>query len=168
MIRSNAWIALEASVAQAWKQWYLWLVGGQQGAEPALDEWDKKAIQKLMHIDFAYRCFRKAEAGGKTWHCLAVWDITHAMVLSGYRHHGDANEGGDFECVGLWWWRPGDSLCERDETFGWQPNQVIKFMPDECVARDSEGNCTIYEPAASLRDVQLAQGQPRLDFSEAA
>ncbi len=167
-MRSNAWIALEHSVAQAWKQWYLWLIGGREGPEPALDQWDKKAIRKLVDIDFAYGAFKKAQAGGKTWHCLAVWDITHQMIQSGYNHHGDANEGGNFECAGLWWWEPGDGICERDETFGWQPNHVIKFMPDDCVALDPVGNCSSYAPAAELKSVQLVAGQPQLDFSEAA
>ncbi len=167
-MRSNAWIALEHSIAQTWKQWYLWFVGDQQGPEPALDEWDKKAIRKLVDIDFAYGAFKKAQAGGKTWHCLAVWDVTHRMIQSGYNHHGDANEGGNFECAGLWWWNAGDGICSRDETFGWQPNQVIKFMPDECTGYDTEGNCTGYAPATELKNVQLVAGQPHLDFSEAA
>ncbi len=168
MTRSNAWIALEHSVAQAWKQWYVWLRDGQQGPEPALDEWDKKAIRKLVDIDFAYDAFKKAQAGGKTWHCLAVWDVTHQMIQSGYNHHGDANEGGNFECAGLWWWESGDGICQRDETFGWQPIQVLKFMPDECTAYDAQGDCTNYQPATELRAVQLVAGQPHLDFSEAA
>ncbi len=166
-MRSNAWIALEHSIAQAWKQWYLWYINGQQGPEPALDEWDKKAIRKMVDIDFAYGVFKKAQAGGKDWHCLAVWDVTHQMIQSGYNHHGDANAGGNFECAGLWWWTPGDGLCWRDETFGWQPNQVMKFMPDECTGRDAQGNCIAYAPATELRAVQRVQGQPDLDFSEA-
>ncbi len=167
-MRSNAWIALENSIAQAWKQWYLWYIGDQQDPEPALDEWDKKAIRKLVDIDFAYGAFKKAQAGGKTWHCLAVWDVTHQMIQSGYNHHGDANEGGNFECAGLWFWEEGDGICWRDNTFGWQPAQVIKFMPDECIERDPDGACVTYGPATELKAVQRVQGQPQLDFSEAA
>lgn len=168
MSRSNAWIALEAGVAQSWKQWINWYRSDQQAPEPALDDWDRKALQKLRDLSYAYRCFKKAQAGGKTWHCLSIWDVTHQMIQSGYNHHGDANQGGNFECAGLWWWEAGDGICWRDNTFGWQPGKVLLFMPDECIARDPESNCTTYQPATALRDVQLLQGQPGLDFSEAA
>ncbi len=162
---TNAWLAFENSLAASMWAWYLWYLSDRDGVEPSLSEWDKRAVRKLADMKFIIARFLQASGGGKTWRLLSVYDVTKAQIDAGYARHGDASEGGDFECAGLWTWNPGDTLCVRDDTYGWQPAQVLKFMPAVCTSYDVAGDCLVYVDATELADVSLVMGQPPRDLS---
>ena len=149
--RSNAWLSLENTLALAWWDYYQWIIGGRKGPEPPLSDWDKKAVEKLTDIEFSFRVFVKASGGGKEWRMFSIWGVTKAQIDAGYRQHGDAHEGGDFECAGLWYWEHPDTQCRRDETYGWHPVQVARFMPPHC--------------GGVLCDAVLLSGQPPRDLN---
>ncbi len=137
---------MEKTLAVSWWNWYQWYIGDQSGVEPPLSDWDKKAVRRLVDHDFSFRVFQEGTGGGKQWRLLSIVGVTKAQIDAGYRQHGDAHEGGDFECAGLWYWQPHDSFCRRDETYGWHPQRVVQFMPPGC--------------QGVLCDATLVNGQP--------
>ena len=157
MSHTNAWVTLRESLAQAWWSWYQWLLSDQQGPEPALSNWDKNAIRKLVDIEFAFRAYKKADLLGDQWRLLSVWGVTESQVEAGYAQHGDAASGGDYGVIGFWSWsNRADDYCPINPKYPWKPNQVIAYMPDECVDVD----CTSTQPARYVWDVNLGAGQP--------
>lgn len=155
-MRTNAWIALELSIAQAWWAYYQWVLGGQEGTEPPLDNFGKNAIRRLVDLDFSFQCFKKATIGAQDFRMLSVFDVTEAQLNLGYTQYGNAEEGGGYAVVGLWTWVAGDPLCLLDDSFNWRPAQVLKFMPDEC----ADPECATTVPASEVWDVALLAGQP--------
>ncbi len=167
-MHTNAWILLEQAIAQSWNAWYHWRITDRQMPEPSIDDLEKVAVNTIVDFQFAYSAFKESSLSGKIWHCLPLWGIDHALIDGLYALHGDGLQGGNFQCAGFWQWSRGDVICARDSRYLWHPDTILQFMPDECISRDSNGNCTAYQPATALRDIQLLQGQPGLDFSEAA
>lgn len=161
-MRTNAWITIENSLAISWWQWFQWYQGDQSGPEPPIAEWDKKALRRLVDLDFSFQAFQTAQSLGKTWRMLSVYDVTHGNIQAGFNHHGEASEGGDLGCAGFWEWEPGDDLCELSDVYPWYPNQVIKFIPDRCV----EPDCATTQPATEIFQISLLMGQPWRDIPQ--
>ena len=158
MSHTNAWVTLRESLAQAWWAWYRWFVDGQEGPEPPLSNWDKNAIRKLVDIEHAFRAYKKASLLGDQWRLLSVWGVTESQVEAGYDQHGDAISGGDYGVIGFWSWDDrNDDYCPINPKYPWKPNQVIEYMPDECIDRPE---CTTKQPADYVWDVNLGAGQP--------
>ena len=155
-MRTNAWITLENNLALTWWDYYQWFIGGQEGPEPPLDDFGKKAIRKLVDIDFAFKCFKKANILSREWRMLSVYDVTENQLEAGYNQYGDAAQGGDYAVAGYWEWRAGDPMCALLPTYQWRPNQVIEYMPDVC----DDPDCTTQSPATEVWDVNLLAGQP--------
>ncbi len=163
-MRVNAWITLENTLALTWWDYYKWLRDGQQGPEPVLDEFGKKALRKLVDLEFAFKCFKKADIQGRQWRLLSIYDVTDNQLNAGYTQYGDAEEGGDYAVVGKWTWTLGDPRAQIDLQWNWRPNQVVAFMPDRCA---EPPECTQYEAASYVWDVNLLAGQPPRVFPQA-
>lgn len=163
-MRTNAWITLENNLAISWWNYYKWAIADPdtRGAEPPLDNFGKNAVRKLVDLDFAFRCFKKATIQTREWRMLSVYDITDNQLNAGYTQYGDAEEGGDYAVAGKWTWSPGDSSCLIDLQWNWRPNQVLLFMPDVCDDHD----CTTQSPATEITDVNLLAGQPGREFPQ--
>ena len=161
-MRTNAWITVENNLAISWWQWLQWLLSDQSGPEPAISDWDKKALTRLVDLTWSFRAFQPADALGKTWRMLNVYDVTHGNIDAGFNQHGKADEGGDLGCAGFWDWEPNDPICLLSDVYDWHPTQVIKFIPDQCV----DPQCTTKEPSTEIFQISLLMGQPWRDIPQ--
>lgn len=157
MIYNNVWLTLENTVALSWKTWWLWLIGGGEGAEPALDSFGKNAMRKLVDKDYYYKVWKKATIGPKDWRLLSVYNVTQQQIDNMYSQYGDAEVGGDFGVAGRWTWQDEDAVSAYDSSITWYPEKILKFMPDECV---DPPDCMTTQPATVIWDVNLLAGQP--------
>ncbi len=157
--RTNAWITLERDRALTWRDWRRWYVSDQSAPEPALTAFEKKAVLRLIGMEFLFKRFLRPTILTRVWILISVYDVTPAEIDAGYTQLGDAGAGGDFALAGYWTWLPGQSFCQFDDLGrGWLSAQVTKFMPPTL---DSEG---VEVPATGVRDVNLILGQPPREF----
>ena len=166
-MRNNVWLTIENTLAVSWWNWVQWYQGGQQGAEPPITDWDKKALTKVIDLTWSAKAFKKATipqlAPKDQWRLWSMYDIKLPEWLdAGYAQHGRAEEGGDLGVAGVWYWAEEDTFCAYDDSgaYPWKPNQVLLFMPDECANED----CTETQPATQIRDVSFIVGQPPREF----
>ena len=155
-MRTNAWITVENSLAISWWNWLQWFSGDRTEPEPVISEWDKKALTRLVDMTWSFQAFQPADALGKTWRMFGVYDVTHGNIEAGFNQHGKAEEGGDLGVAGFWSWEPGDPECALSDEYPWRPDQVIKFIPDQCAAPD----CATQDPATEIYQISLLMGQP--------
>ena len=158
-MNTNAWITLENTLALTWWDYYQWAINPDpnRGPAPPIDPFGEKAVRRLVDVDHAFRCFKKATIQSREWRLLSVWGVTHGQLQAGYNAYGDAEAGGDYAVVGFWAWNArGDAYCPIDLRYNWRPAQVIKYMPDECADPD----CATTVPADEVWDVVLLAGQP--------
>lgn len=167
MTRNNCWLTVEANLAATWEAWLEWRAADPtvRGAEPPIDDWDRRALSKVADSDFTFHPFRQATieqlAPKDQWRLMSVYDIkVPEWIDAGIARHGDALAGGDLGVGGLWWWEEGDPICALDDRYQWRPNQIVEFMPEECLSYDVENRCTGWAPATVVWDVILLQGQP--------
>ncbi len=161
-MRTNAWITIENSLAISWWNWLQWFSGDRTDPEPALSEWDKKALTRLVDMQWSFQAFQTANILGKTWRMFSIYDVTHGNIDAGFNQHGRAVDGGDLDCAGFWEWEDGDEVCALSDVYEWRPTQVIKFIPDQCGNED----CTITEPATEIFQISLLMGQPWRDIPQ--
>ncbi len=161
-MRTNVWLTVENNLAISWWQWLQWYTGDRTGPEPSISEWDKKALTRLVDLTWSFQAFQPADALGKTWRMLSVYDVTHGNIQAGFNQHGEASEGGDLGCAGFWSWEPGDPICVLSDVYPWHPQQVSKFIPDQCADLD----CSTQEPATEIFQISLLMGQPWRDIPQ--
>lgn len=168
-MRTNVWLTVENNLAVGWWDWYQWFVGGQDGPEPPITDWDRRALQKTVDIPWTAKAFKKATipqlAPKDQWRLWNLYDVkVPEWIDAGYAQHGKAEEGGDLGVAGNWVWKPEDPQCLYDDHNGeypWKPNQVLLFMPDVC---SDPPDCTTYAPATKVIDVSMVFSQPPREF----
>lgn len=157
-VRSNAWITLEETRALSWRDWRRWHEGDQSLPEPPLTNFEKKAVLRLIGMEFLFKRFLRPTIATREWIMISLYDVAENEIDAGYNQLGDAASGGDFALAGYWRWLPGQSFCQFDDLgYGWLPAQVLKFMPPTF-----DGVTEI--PATGVRDVNLIMGQPPREF----
>lgn len=158
MIRSNAWITLEKVRALSWRDWRRWYESDQSESEPPLTNFEKKAVLRLIGMEFLFKKFLRPTIATRDWIMISVYDVTEREIQAGYNQLGEAPSG-DFALAGYWIWQPGQSFCQfQDLGYPWLSAQVLKFMPP---TYDDQGQAI---PASGVRDVNLIMGQPPREF----
>lgn len=156
--RTNAWITLEKVRALSWRDWARWYRGEQLEPEPALTNFEKKAVLRLIGMEFLFKRFLRPTIATRDWIMISIYDVTAAEIEAGYTQLGEAPTG-DFGLAGFWIWQPGQSFCQfQDLGYPWLSAQVLKFMPPTIDAGGAE------VPATGVRDVNLIMGQPPREF----
>ncbi len=161
-MRTNAWITIENNLAVSWWNWLQWFTGAQTGPEPVISDWDKKALTRLVDMEWSFQAFQTADLLGKTWRMLNLYDVTHGNIEAGFNQHGRAQDGGNLDCAGYWTWETGDTICVLSDVYPWRPTQVIKFIPDQC----ADPECTVWDPATEIFQISLLMGQPWRDIPQ--
>lgn len=156
-MRTNAWVVLEETRALSWRDWLRWLPE-QEGDEPPLSNFEKKAALRLADMDYIYKRFLRPTIQTKVWIMLSIYDVTITEVNAGITQLGDAAQGGDFGCAAFWNWQEDGAASEYIDEYPWRPAQVLLFMPP---FESQEGEDP---PPNEIRDVNLLFGQPAREF----
>ncbi len=127
------------------------IIQGTPDADPLINS----AVSKFGSTDGLTHShmFKTIDRATVTWYLGNVYNLTAEEIDA-----LQAKWPTDMELGGLW-------NAETGERLGELHPDLIQFMPDVCMARDADSNCTDVQPATELTDVVLMMGQPGRQFT---
>ncbi len=156
-MKTNAWVRITETLAQTWRTWAMWYQGDQTELEPPLHDFAKDILRYAVDWPYAFNAYKLATIDTVEWRLGSIHHVTEEQLQEGYTVYPN-----EWKVVGMWSWTPGDASCRMQDTYPWDPNEALLFMPDECA---DPPDCTNMVPATKVRDVSLLAGQPPRRFN---